>query len=397
MTGGPSQRGSSPLVYMIAGELSGDVIGGALMSAIKTRTGNRARFAGVGGDAMAAEGLESVFPMDELSIFELHEILFQLPQLLGRLKQVADDIRRMKPSVLVTIDCPKFSLRVARRVRDLGIPLVHYVAPTVYAYAPRRADAMAEYLDHLLLLFPFEKPYFDAVGLPTTYVGPHILESPFLVGDGARFRRRHGIPDDAELLCVLPGSRSGEIRNMLPVFDKVVRILGSRFPRLRIVTAVTPKSEAAVRATAVSWPGSPICVSDAADKMDAMSASNVALSKTGSVTLELAAAGVPTVIGARVFPLSWIQAVRGVTLTYVCLPNWILDRQAVPEFVQPNCRPRPIADAVARLLTDRTAADRQRADLAEVMNRLRVDQARPSDRAADAIMQLMSRADRDVA
>jgi len=397
MTLHSAKSNQMPLVYLIAGELSGDAIGGALMHALKTKTDGQIRFAGVGGDAMAAEGLSSLFPMEELSLFDLHEILFRLPHLLGRLNEVEADVRQIRPAALVTIDCPKFSLRVSRRARDLGMPLIHYVAPTVYAYARRRADAMATYLDHLLLLFPFEQPYFDRVGLPTTYVGPHILDSDSLAGDGAAFRRRNEIGKDDPVLCVLPGSRSSEIKNMLPVFDKTVRLLGTRFPRLRIVVPVTPKSVEAVRAAAARWPGSPLLLSEPDEKRDAMSASNAALTKTGSVTLELAAAGVPTVVGARVFPLTLVQAVRGVTLTHVSLPNWILGRRAIPEFIQTNCRPAAIADALGRLLTDQTEARRQRADLAEVMNRLKVDDRRPSERAADAVLRLIGDVERNAA
>ena len=389
MTGRTAATNRSRLIYLIAGEMSGDAIGGALMKTLAERSAGAIEFAGIGGEAMASQGLRSLFPMEELSIFELHEILAQLPKLLGRLTETERDIRNRMPAALVTIDCPKFSLRVSRRVRDLGIPLIHYVAPTVYAYAPRRADAMAAYLDHLLTLFPFEKPYFDRVNLPSTYVGPHILERPLGPGDGVAFRRKYGLDEDTPIVCVLPGSRRGEIRNMLPVFDHVVRLIGGSVPSVRFVVPVTVRTIEPVSEAAETWPSAPILVQDEDEKRDAMAASNVALTKTGSVTLELAAAGVPTVVAGRVALLSLVQALRGISLKYISLPNWILGRRAVPEFVQLNCKPRLIADAVLGLLTDDDANRRQRADLAEVMERLKVDDRRPSERAADAILGLI--------
>ncbi len=385
---------ADPLIYLIAGELSGDALGGALMKSLKSRCNDRIRFAGIGGPAMAAEGLESAFPMEELSLFDLHEILLKLPSLLGRISQTEAAIRRLRPSAIVTIDCPRFSLRVSRRVRDLGAPLIHYVAPTVYAYAPGRAAKMARYLDHLLLLFPFEKPYFDVVDLPSTYVGPNILEDPTLKGDAMRFRRQHNIPAERKILCLVPGSRKIEIQNMLPVFDETVARLAARIPGLQVVVPTVPTTADRVRAAAEKWPGPAILVGDEQDKRDAMAASDVALTKSGSVSLEPAAEQVPTVVGGRVFVLSLIQALRGLSLKYISLPNWILDRMSVPEFRQLGCKPGPMADMLERFLTDPDACARQRADQREIMRVLQFDQRKPSERAADKVLELLTKASR---
>ena len=334
MSDGSDQDEPVPLVFVIAGELSGDAIGGALIAALKARFGGRVHFAGIGGEAMQAEGLSSMFPMTELSLIDIGDILVRLPHLLRRLRDTEGEVRRVRPVLLITIDCPKFSLRVSRRVRDLGIPLVHYVAPSVYAYAPGRAKAMAAYIDHLLLLFPFEKPYFDAVGLPTTYVGPHILETTAHHGDGPGFRRSHGIADDATVLCVLPGSRTSEVRLLLPIFDRAVGLLAERFPGLSVVVPTTGAVEDRVRATARSWPGPAVVVTDDGGRRDAIAASDAALAKAGTVTLELAAARVPSVVCGKLAALSWVQALRGASIKYIALPNWILDRDAIPEFRQ---------------------------------------------------------------
>jgi lipid-A-disaccharide synthase len=340
---------------------------------------------------MQAEGLNSLFPMNELSNIDLFDILVQLPHLLGRLRETVSEVRRLRPAALVTIDSPKFNLRLAHRVRDLGIPLVHYAAPSVYAYAPGRAKAMAAFIDHLLLLFPFERPYFDAVGLTTTYVGPNILEQPDPVGDGSRFRRRHGLASDAPVLCVLPGSRRSEVRLLLSVFDRSVALLARRFPDLTVVVPTTSNVESEVGAVAHGWPGPAIVVTGADDRRDAIAAADAALTKAGTVTLELAAARVPSVVCGKLALLSFIQAVRGVSIKYIALPNWILDRDAVPEFRQYGCRPGPIADVLTELLTDPGARAAQQADLDEVMRLLWTDGRAPSEKAADAIMHLLSK------
>jgi len=382
--------GSNPILfYLIAGESSGDQIGGALMRALTRKTDGRATFAGIGGEQMTAAGLESLVPMTELSLVGIDEIAKRLPTLVKHLKTTEQDLRRRAPDALITIDCPAFSLRVARRVRDLHIPLIHYVAPTVWAYAPARAREIARFLDHLLLLFPFEQPYFDAVGLPSTYVGPHILEA-MAESHGSGFRATHGLAADAILLCVLMGSRAGEIGRYASVYRKALGLVANRRPDVHLVALTVPSVAEVVRREADTWPLPTIVIEAPDQKYAAMKACDVALAAAGTVTLELALCGVPAVVAGKVGWLALIGAVRGVTMRHVALPNWILDRPVMPEFVQHGCRARPIADAVLYLLESESARARQRGALAEVVTRLKADGRAPSDRAAETVLQVLA-------
>ncbi|HSR72174.1 MAG TPA: lipid-A-disaccharide synthase, partial [Kiloniellales bacterium] len=208
----------APLVFLVAGEPSGDLLGARLMAALEQESGGRARFAGVGGSAMTAAGLKSLYPMADLSHMGLAEVVPHLPRLIRRLGETVTAIARLRPDIVVTIDSPEFSFRVARSARRLGIPLVHYVAPQVWAWRPGRARRLAQRVDHLLVLLPFEPAFFERFGLACSFVGHSVLESGAARGDGAAFRRRHGLAESTPLVAVLPGSRGGEVRRLLPVF-----------------------------------------------------------------------------------------------------------------------------------------------------------------------------------
>ncbi|MBV9521296.1 MAG: lipid-A-disaccharide synthase, partial [Alphaproteobacteria bacterium] len=227
----------TPLVFIIAGEPSGDVLGGALMAALKQRTGGAIRFAGIGGEHMAAQGLRSLVPLDELAIIGVAEVLPRAPAIFRRVRETADTVVRMRPATVVTIDSSGFTWRVAKRLRRRGetLPLIHYVAPMVWAWRAGKARKVARWYDHLMALLPFEPPYFQSVGLSCSYVGHPILEGGAGGGDGAAFRARHGIAPDARLLCVLPGSRWGEVGRLLPIFAATVARLHPKIPGLRLI------------------------------------------------------------------------------------------------------------------------------------------------------------------
>lgn len=191
------------LVFLVAGEASGDILGARLMQALKRRRTD-IRFAGVGGERMTAEGMDSLFPMQELSLFGLVEVLPHIPKLRRRLAETVEAVARQRPDVVVTIDSPGFNRRLARSLKPLGIPLIHYVAPSVWAYRPGRAVKFSRLFDHLLALLPFEPPYFEKVGLDCTHVGHPAVEEAEERGDGAAFRAAHGIAADAPLLLALP-------------------------------------------------------------------------------------------------------------------------------------------------------------------------------------------------
>jgi lipid-A-disaccharide synthase len=305
------------------------------MSALKQETAGRVRFAGIGGPRMAAEGLDSLFPMAELSLMGLVEVLPHLARIHRRIGETAAAARSTRPDALVTIDAPGFSL-----------------APSVWAWKPWRARQLAQFLDLLLTLLPFEPPYFERHGLRTVFVG-HPAADPMKAPDAGRaFRADHGIPPEAPLICVLPGSRLSEVRRLADPFGQAVGLLADRHPDLRAVVPTVEAVAEAVTAAVRSWPVGALIVRGEAEKQRAFAASHAALAASGTVSVELAAAGVPAVIGYRVNPLTAAIGRRMATVTHVGLPSLVLGRPVQPELLQKDCTPDKLADAVDRLLSD---------------------------------------------
>lgn len=328
-----------PLIFIIAGEPSGDVLGGRMMTALRELLDGNVRFAGVGGEVMRSQGLDSLFPMEELSIMGLSEIVPHLPRLLRRIRQTAQAIDEARPQAILTIDSPDFTRRVARRVRDRSIPRIHYVAPTVWAWRPWRAKGFARDFTHLLALLPFEPPWFEPAGLPCSFVGHPVVESGADAGDGPAFRARHGIDPGNPLICVLPGSRRGEVSRLGGIFGEAIRIFADRQPDLRVVVPTVEGVGSLVETMAATWPGAPIVLRGQQEKYDAMAASNLAIAASGTVALELALAGLPAVIAYRVSPLTHFLVRRLlVRVKYAHLVNLIEGREIVPELIQQDCR-----------------------------------------------------------
>lgn len=352
MSGAPA-----PLIFLIAGEHSGDALGAKVIAGLKQATGGNVRIAGIGGPEMTAEGLQSLFPMRELAIMGLLEVIPHIPRVLRRIEQTVKAIEEMRPDAVLTIDAPGFCFRVARKLQGRGIPLVHLVAPTVWAWKPKRAEKIAKFLDDLLVILPFEPPYFTKHGLATTYVGHPVVENP--AGDGAAFRARHGIPTEASLLAVLPGSRRGEIDRLLPPFGETVRDLASRHPGLRIAVPAVDSLRAQIAGAVQDWPVPVTLCDGATEKADLFAAADLALSAAGTAVLELVLAGVPTVAAYKVNPVSYRIALRLVSLKRYTLPNILLEREIVPELIQDNCTAERLSAALEALLTDPAARARQ--------------------------------------
>jgi lipid-A-disaccharide synthase len=380
------------LVFLIAGEPSGDVLGGALMRALKERTGGAVAFAGIGGERMAEEGLQSLVPLHELAIMGIAEVLPRARLIFRRVRETADAIVRLRPAAVVTIDSSGFTWRVAHALRRRGetLPLVHYVAPMVWAWRASRARRVARWYDHLMCLLPFEPPYFARVGLATTWVGHPVLESGLDKGDGPAFRARHGLPADAPLLTLLPGSRQGEAHRLLPVFGQVVRRLAVTFPRLRLVIPTVANVRAVVEPATRDWALPVLLVEGMEEKRDAFAASRAALAASGTVALELAMARLPAVIAYRFNRLTGFLAERLVKVKYVNLVNLLLDREAVPELLLERCTPEALESAIAKLLADDAARARQAADYEEALALLGKDGAPPSLRAADVVLEVIA-------
>ncbi|MBY6114502.1 lipid-A-disaccharide synthase [Mameliella alba] len=374
-------------VFITAGEPSGDRLGAALMAGLKELVPG-VTFRGVGGPLMIAEGLDSLFPMDEISIMGITEILKEYRHLKARIRQTADAVVAERPDVLITVDLPEFSLRVARLVKAVSdVRVVHYVAPTVWAWRPKRAQKMAAHVDQVLALLPFEPPYMEAAGIACDFVGhPVVTEPQATQEEAADFRARHGI--GGELALVLPGSRRSEVARLLPIFAEVANQLLARRPDLRLVVPAARPVAATVREAVANWPGNPLVIDPAEDpegleKRAAFRAADVAIAASGTVSLELAAAGTPMVIA---YDMSWLSRQiigRMLLVDSVTLVSLVSETRAVPEFIGAKCQPAPIAEAVGRVLD---APEAQQEAMTLTMERLGRGGERPGLRAARAVL-----------
>ena len=381
-------NGRPPLVYLLAGEQSGDVLGGRLMAALR-RADPAIAFAGVGGPRMVAEGLSPLFPMHELAVMGLLEILPRIRRLSRRMREAEADIRARRPDILVTIDSPGFMLRLLRRLRGAGIPRVHYVAPQVWAWREHRVREFPGLWDSLLCLLPFEVPFFAGHGLPAEFVGHPVLESGAGQGDGARFRRANGLGDEAKVVVLMPGSRRTEVGRLMPVFGAMLGLLKTRVPDLVAVLPVASAVAEAVLRQAASWPVRPIVLTDIEGKHDAYAAAAAALTKSGTSTLELALAGVPMAVTYRLNPITALIARRLIRVPHVAMVNLLAGRSVVPELLQRDCEPERLAAETHRLLTDREIANAQRSAFHAVIAALEPAAGRPSEIAARAVLRVL--------
>lgn len=385
-------------VYLIAGEPSGDRLGAALMAGLKELNPDIG-FAGVGGPMMQAQGLVSQFPMEELSVMGVTEVLPKLRHLFKRRDELANHIVLAKPNVLVTIDSPDFCLRVAKSVRRMApdIPTVHYVAPTVWAWRPERAAKMARFIDHVLALFPFEPPLMEAAGMTCDFVGHPVTAEPIATeAEIAAFRRVYGL-DDAPVVLALPGSRMGEVTRLGERFGQALADVIEQHPTARVVVPTTRGVVRKVRELVARWPGGPV-VLDPRDlsredfevaKRAAFRTADVALAASGTVSLELAAAATPMVIA---YDMNWFSRrviASKMLIDTVTLVNIVTKTHAVPEFLGEECKPAGIAHALNELMSDEAARARQLAACAQTMQALGRGQEPPGLRAALSVFDLM--------
>jgi lipid-A-disaccharide synthase len=378
-------------IMIVCGEPSGDALGAQLMAGLKQLAGDRVRFSGVGGLAMAREGFESLYPLDTTAVMGLREVVPAIPKILGRVKQAVDFALKTRPDVVVVIDSPDFTHRVAQGIkkRDPSIRAVDYVAPQVWASRAYRAKKMASYFDLVLALFPFEVPFFEKYGLKAAFVGHPVIERAGKIGGGAALRARLGIAAEAPLLALLPGSRTSEIRFILPQFRAAVEILAQKIPGLVTVLPTVPHVAAKVRAATQAWPTVLHITEGEADKYAAFDAATVALAASGTVTAELALAHTPMVVGYKVGGLTFFLSKFLMTVTHITLINIILRREAVPEFLQGACTPQNLADAVARLFVDADARAAQVAAMTEFGRMLGEGDEAPSLRAARTLLEFV--------
>ena len=405
-------------VFVIAGEPSGDRLGAALAQGLRAESPRPIALEGVGGAALAAEGLDSRFPIEEIAVMGIAEVLPRLRMILRRIDETAEAVVAAAPDLVVSVDAPDFGLRVAQKARPAlrnKTLFAHYVAPSVWAWRPGRAKKIAQRVDHLLALLPFEPPYFHAEGLSCDFVGHPVAEAALSAEEraaqGAAFRAEFGVAATAPLIAVLPGSRGGEVRRLIPVFRAGLEQLVAERPDLpaRGLTLVMPMAELRaeqILAEGGTWPA-PIHFVDPrgrafaeaeARKRAALAAADAALAASGTVSLELAAARTPMVVGYKLNPLSAFIGRMLIKVDTATLVNLVSETRAVPEYLQEYCTPAILATELSKLLPPSGAESVERAAqqaAAEItMARLGEGDAPPSIRAARSLLAALERFDR---
>ena len=379
-------------VFIVAGEESGDRLGGALMAALSRRLGPAVAFAGVGGRDMAARGIASPFPIDDLAIIGVSAIPAKLPTILHHIRVAAEQVIAARPDVLVIIDSPDFSHRVARRVRAAApeIPIIDYVSPSVWAWRPGRARAMRAYVDHVLALLPFEPAAHARLGgPPCTYVGHPLSERVAELRPNPDEARRRAA--DPPVVLVLPGSRSGEIARHLAVFGTAIGRVAERHGALDVVLPTVPHLAERVRASVADWPVQPRVVVEEADKWAAFRTARAALAASGTVTLELAVAGIPTVVAYKVSLMTELTYRAFVRVPTIVLANLVLGDSVMPQITQREATPERLAAALAPLIADTPERRAQLDAFAKLDDVMEIGRRRPSEAAADVVIEMARR------
>lgn len=379
-------------IMLVAAEASGDERGAGLARALKRRLGESVRFVGVGGARMAAEGVESPFDIAELSVLGLVEGLMAYPRVVRRVKQTVALAAREKPDVTVLIDSWGFTLRVAHGLRKLdpALPLIKYVGPQVWATRPGRAKTLAQSVDHLLSIHAFDAPYFEAEGLPVTFVGNSALSLDFSEARPERLRAEIGVGPETPILLVLPGSRPAEIERVLPAFEEAAARLQAERPDLQVVIPAAPTVAEMVKARVAGQSLRAHVVEGEAAKLDAMKAATVALACSGTVTTQLALAGVPMVVAYRIGPVTYAILKRLVRTRYVTLFNIAADAAVAPELIQDDCNGPDLAAEIARRLDDETLRRAQVREQYAALAKMGRDGADPDGAAADAVLKVLA-------
>ena len=393
MTPVPASAGVARKIFLVATEESGDRLGASLMKVLRQRLGGAVQFEGVGGQSMAREGLASLFPIEQLSIMGLAAVVKQLPTILRLIRQTADAVTRASPDILVIIDSPDFTHRVARRVRarDPSIPIVDYVSPSVWAWRPGRARAMRGYVDHVLALLPFEpEAYRRLHGPPCSYVGHPLVEQIDVLRPAADEQQRRD--RQPPVLLVLPGSRRSEINHHMAVFGETLGRLQAEGVAFEPVLPTMPHLQEAVSAGVRSWPVQPRIVVGEQEKRAAFRIAHAALAKSGTATLELALAGVPMVTAYKVGAVeAWIMR-RAIQTNSVILANIVIGENVVPEFIQQDCTAAKLAPALREILSYSPQRRRQLEAFARLDTVMSTGYQPPSVRAADIVLATLRKA-----
>ena len=377
-------------LFLVAGEHSGDALGARLMAAVRAAAPRPVRFEGVGGPQMAAAGLASLFPISDVAVMGPIAILGALPRLMRRVNEAAAAGIGMRPDVVVIIDSPEFTHPIARRIRKRlpGVPVINYVSPSVWAWRPGRAPRMRHYVDHVMALLPFEPEAHARLGGPTcTYVGHPLVEqmAALMAVDPAPLRADLGLDPARRTLVVLPGSRRSEVERLMQPFGEAVAQVANRIGPLDVVIPAVDSVRSLIDEQLAGWSVRAFVVAGEERKLQAFKAADVALAASGTVTLELALAGTPMVIGYRVDALA-ARFQFLVKTPHFALANLVLGERAFPELMQDDCTPSKLADALVALLTEPATLAAQRHALARVPARMRLTEGTPSEAAAAIVL-----------
>jgi lipid-A-disaccharide synthase len=376
-----------PLVFIVAGEVSGDRLGGPLMAVLKEKTGGRIRFAGVGGPEMTAQGLESLFPIELTAIMGFGGIVSRVPAYLERIRKTAAAAVAARPDIIVIIDSPDFTHRVAKRVRAAApdIPIIDYVCPSVWAWRPWRAKAMRRYIDHVLALLPFEPDAMKRLGGPRcSFVGHPIGERAGLLRPSTPDQSRR--TSKPHIVLLMPGSRKGELQRMLGIFERAAARIAEGDPAVEFVMpAVSAHADDLTRQVA-TWPVPVRVVAEQAEKDAAFRGARAALVKSGTGTLELAVAGIPMIVAYRVGHMEGLLVYPFINVSSIILANLVLGENVIPQFVQYNATPAKLAAATLEIIRDGAARQRQVDAFKRLDDIMEIGRARPSERAADIVL-----------
>ncbi len=381
-------------IFIVAGEHSGDVLGGKLIEALNAAAGRGAfAFAGVGGEHMEAAGVPSILPLSDVAVMGPAAILARLPKLVRRVYRVVDAALAFEPDMVVIIDSPEFTHPIAKRIRQRrpAIPIVDYVSPSVWAWRPGRARKMRPYVDHLLALLPFEPAAHARLGGPAcTYVGHPLIERASWIDglDPEAFRSRLGVTPGLPVLAVLPGSRPSEVSRLMRPFGETIGALREKAGPFEIVIPAVPSVRPLIEQALPAWPQQPHLVEGESDKFTAFRMAHAALAASGTVTLELGVTGAPMVVAYRVDPLA--ARLRFLLKVHsVVLANLVLGANAFPEFIQEDCTPEKLSAALAPLLTDTPERANQVAALARIRERMFLPEGTPSGKAAEIVLSIL--------
>lgn len=374
-------------VFMIAGEPSGDALGSYLIKELKSINKAEIYFSGVGGPLMASAGFTSLFDYRQLAVMGFAEVLPSLPRLLMRINEVSKEIDKVCPDIIVTIDSPSFGLRVLKRLKRHSQPRIHYVAPQFWAWRPNRIHKFKLYVDHVLALFPFEPDFFKQFDMPCSFVSHPAIETRSDGNAGEYFRKRFSINSNSTVLCALPGSRVSEVKRLLPIIIKVVERLALNHTDLHVVIPTVSTVNSLIKKTKIS--GVPVTIiENPKDKFAAYSASDIAITASGTASLELACALVPAVV---IYKVSWLTGLFArllLNVKHVSIVNLIAQKEVFPEFIQENCNETKIYNEVNRLITDSNLRHKIITEESSVIKKLQTVESSPSRKAALEVMRI---------